>query len=682
MANVQEQATGGSLSFSAQEVEHYRHILSLVDTEGTGLITGTTCGSFLSVSGLPDTVLAEIWQIADANEQGFLTVEAFFVALRLVAHAQAHSQPSRELAMVSPPTLPEFLGLQHRAVVEQQSPRGCSVAVSGQGAASDDEWQPVISGSLDPPQVQPQGPPCRFDGATPSLCSSGTNPRRPFNSQDWIPTTSEKTEYLSLFRACDADSDGFVQGDEAQTLLERSGLDSYLLAIAWEHADQDKDGRLTFKEFVTLIHLVTCTLRGAQLPSQVEGLPQELFQAVDEMVLQEGASSVIPCPMTTNNAPPEEAAVVVDGMPAEWNQPWPDAGQETATAFTEGVGEEDHAFAAFANTASAFNDVVAFGDASAAFDNDDSFAKSSAAVDSGAFPHAEHTSAVDETSAADALNGDEAAASGPLDVGTFNGAFVKQGEDMKELHDFQTRAITDVTANLEASTAMDKDLVRQLQLDVVELEEELQSVQQSQNEQVAQAVHERESQQRQTSMVIELERDLQDTKKHHHRLRERCNHVRINSEINFLKKMLDEQEQSLQDVLRVSCIIEKSWKDVQAGTEAIEGQRKLIQRQVAAEEELLRQAKRQNAEMTTRVERFRRQQVAVATESHEEHEHARRLRDIKAGTAADAAPKTGRQVSWNGDHITSHLTTAFTGSNDVGRPILRTAVLVGGREGV
>merc|ERR1712113_1177627 len=125
------------------------------------------------------------------------------------------------------------------------------------------------------------------------------------------------------------------------------------------------------------------------------------------MMLEEGASSVTPGRMTANNAPPEEAAVVADGMPAEWNQPWPDAGQETAASvFTE----ENHAFPAFANTASAFNDVVAFGDASATYDNDDSFAESSAAVDSGAFPRAEHTSALDEGSAAGARNADEAAA--------------------------------------------------------------------------------------------------------------------------------------------------------------------------------------------------------------------------------------------------------------------------------
>merc|ERR1712008_265926 len=116
---------------------------------------------------------------------------------------------------------------------------------------------------------------------------------------------------------------------------------------------------------------------------------------------------------------------------------------------------------------------------------------------------------------------------------------------------------------------------------------------------------------RQTSMVLELERDLQDTKKQLHRLREQRDHFRSNSEINFLKRMLDEEERSLEEVLRVSCIMDQSWKDVQAGTEAIEGQRKLIQRQVVAEEELLRQAKRQNAEMTTRIERFRRQQVAL-----------------------------------------------------------------------
>jgi len=384
-----------------------------------------------------------------------------------------------------------------------------------------------------------------------------------------------------------------------------------LLSLAWEHADQDKDGRLTLKEFVILVHLVTCTLKGAQLPNAADGLPQELLQAVDEMVLQEGASSVMP-----SNAHQQEAAVVADD------------GLETA---------------AMASTANAFDDVAVFGYASAEFDD----------------------------------------------------AFAKQKEEMNELHDFPANAITAVTAHLEASTGLDKYLVLQLQHDVADLEEELQSVQQSQNEQVARAEHERELQQRQASMVTELERDLQDTKKQLHQLRERRDHFLINSEINFLNKMLDEEERSLEEVLRVSRIIEKSWKDVRAGTEAIEGQRKLIQRQVAAEEELLRLAKWQNAEMTTRVER---QQVAVGTESHEEHAREKRLRDInagtaadsapkrlrniKAGTAADAAPKTGRQASWHGDHATPHLTTAFTSRCDVGRPIFHTAVLVGGREGV
>jgi len=425
-------------------------------------------------------------------------------------------------------------------------------------------------------------------------------------------------------------------------------------------------------------------LRGAQLPGLVEGAPQELLQAVDDMAMQEGAPSVTPGPTTADCVPPEEASVVVNGMLADWDQPWPDAGQEASSAtFTEG-------FAAFENTAGAFNDVVAFGDAGAAFDNDDSFAKSSAAVDSGAFPPAEHTSAFDEG----ARNGDRAAAGGSIDFGAFNeDTSVKHSEEMKELQGFQTDAIAAVTAHLEALTGTDKDLVRRLQLDVVELEEELQSVQLSQNGQLERADHERETLLQQTSMATELERDLQDTKKQLHRLRERCrvagieeparhDRFRIDSEVNFLKSLLEEEERSLEEVLRVSCIIEKSWKDMQAGTEAIEGQRKLIQRQVAAEEDLLRQAERQNAEMATRIERCRREQVAVATESHEEHEREKRLRDIKAGTAADAAPKTGRQVSWHGDDVTPHLTAAFTSSGDVGRPILRTAVLVGDRKGV
>ncbi|CAJ1327080.1 unnamed protein product [Effrenium voratum] len=76
--------------------------------------------------------------------------------------------------------------------------------------------------------------------------------------------------------------DGFVQGAEAQTLLERSRLPPQALAKCWELADQDRDGRLTFSEFLCLVHLVTCLLRGAPV-AELErpgGLPAPLQAAL------------------------------------------------------------------------------------------------------------------------------------------------------------------------------------------------------------------------------------------------------------------------------------------------------------------------------------------------------------------------------------------------------------------
>ena len=99
---------------------------------------------------------------------------------------------------------------------------------------------------------------------------------RTFTVDRWAPSRREKRKYASLFKRTDWDQDGFVQGNEASELLERSGLERSSLGRAWELADQDCDGKLDFSEFVCLVHLVTCALRGQRIPGPGEGLPHQL----------------------------------------------------------------------------------------------------------------------------------------------------------------------------------------------------------------------------------------------------------------------------------------------------------------------------------------------------------------------------------------------------------------------
>ena len=51
------------------------------------------------------------------------------------------------------------------------------------------------------------------------------SPRRPWSRDQWAPSQRQKRKYASLFKRTDFDNDGYIQGNEASDLLERSKLD-------------------------------------------------------------------------------------------------------------------------------------------------------------------------------------------------------------------------------------------------------------------------------------------------------------------------------------------------------------------------------------------------------------------------------------------------------------------------
>jgi len=64
----------------------------------------------------------------------------------------------------------------------------------------------------------------------------------------------------------DTDNDGFITGIEAQGLLKKSGLSVSILAEIWDMADEDKDGKLSLREFVIAMSLTTAISKGEPMP--------------------------------------------------------------------------------------------------------------------------------------------------------------------------------------------------------------------------------------------------------------------------------------------------------------------------------------------------------------------------------------------------------------------------------
>ncbi len=70
------------------EVALINHIFAQADTQKIGVITGDAAVKIFSGAKLSPTVLAEIWNVADEDNNGVLTRKGVGIAVRLLGHAQ------------------------------------------------------------------------------------------------------------------------------------------------------------------------------------------------------------------------------------------------------------------------------------------------------------------------------------------------------------------------------------------------------------------------------------------------------------------------------------------------------------------------------------------------------------------------------------------------------------------
>ncbi|KAF7729442.1 hypothetical protein EC973_004422 [Apophysomyces ossiformis] len=95
---------------SPNEVGLYQHLFKLATRSRPEVVTGTEAVQFFASSGIPNAILSEIWEVADRDNLGYLTLENFSVALKLIACAQHGKEVSDPILSTSSP-LPQFEGI-------------------------------------------------------------------------------------------------------------------------------------------------------------------------------------------------------------------------------------------------------------------------------------------------------------------------------------------------------------------------------------------------------------------------------------------------------------------------------------------------------------------------------------------------------------------------------------------
>ncbi|KAJ4287598.1 hypothetical protein N0V90_012301 [Kalmusia sp. IMI 367209] len=126
------QATGSDWAISPQEKTSYDNLFNKVDTTGRGFITGEQAVHFFSDSGLPEDVLAGIWDLADINSEGQLSRDEFAVAMYLIRQQRKPDRtplPSTLPAHLIPPSM--------RNQVRQAAPEPPPAAPQPKSAADD-----------------------------------------------------------------------------------------------------------------------------------------------------------------------------------------------------------------------------------------------------------------------------------------------------------------------------------------------------------------------------------------------------------------------------------------------------------------------------------------------------------------------------------------------------------------
>ncbi|KAK7165894.1 hypothetical protein R3I93_005850 [Phoxinus phoxinus] len=277
-----------------ERVKHDQQFHSLTPTP-SGFITGDQARNFFLQSGLPPPILAQIWALADMNNDGKMDMLEFSIAMKLIKlKLQGHPLP---------PSLPPCMK-QQPISIPPQPPFGMPSmgAMPGLPAVPPMPLPPLPPGmpgvGVSPPLVASVTPPLpSLANGAPAMIqpisgfthpSAALNKTSSFNRSsiklqkvqsveapsapvapppsDWAVPQSSRLKYRQLFNSHDKMMSGYLTGPQARTILMQSSLPQAQLATIWNLSDIDQDGKLTAEEFILAMHLIDMAMSGLPLP--------------------------------------------------------------------------------------------------------------------------------------------------------------------------------------------------------------------------------------------------------------------------------------------------------------------------------------------------------------------------------------------------------------------------------
>ncbi|TRY67991.1 hypothetical protein DNTS_035554 [Danionella cerebrum] len=321
--------SGGTfISLSEAEQRCFSGLYSLCLPDSTGKLAAGKVAELFRASQLPGETLHQVMEVCGAKRLGFFGCAQFYLALKLMAAAQAG------LPVQLP--LPVFVGVtnelerrygNHLVTNEGQSlltgPAPLPVGDrAGLGLDKQEAWSPPRSPASSPPRspstyrsypysAQRNGtevllahdgkastrPSALQEIISPGRYSLKQQPEQPSitraqsvehlveqpsedSSDDPWRMTEEQLQYYTLqFRSLQPDLSAHIIGAVAKNFFTKSKLPIPELSHIWELSDMDKDGALTFPEFCTAFHLIVARKNGYPLP---ETLPSSLKHSFQE----------------------------------------------------------------------------------------------------------------------------------------------------------------------------------------------------------------------------------------------------------------------------------------------------------------------------------------------------------------------------------------------------------------
>ncbi|XP_069548502.1 epidermal growth factor receptor substrate 15-like 1 isoform X1 [Brachyistius frenatus] len=187
----------------------YENSYRQLDPGNTGKVSAGDAAQFLKKSGLSDSTLGKIWDLADSERKGYLDKRGLFVALRLVASAQG----------------------------------GNDISLNN------------LNQNLAAPKFK--------DTNSPLLSVSTIAP-----DSQWGIRSDEKGKFDGIFESL-SPVNGLLSGDKVRPILINSKLPLDVLGKIWDLSDVDKDGNLDKDEFTVAMHLVYRAMEKEPVPASL-----------------------------------------------------------------------------------------------------------------------------------------------------------------------------------------------------------------------------------------------------------------------------------------------------------------------------------------------------------------------------------------------------------------------------